>query len=162
MAVKQWPALQQSHLSLQHIVDCIQRYNCIAIALVDNHVLCCPTVTDPTTTTTTAAASVSNNNPNDTYVGHYVVLVGVSDDPEHMRQAVTMDTTSATAGPPQPPLESPPYSYCLVVHNPASSEAAAAVSYWTLPHFERSWRAHGTDDDIIFVVKHYDTSVEPR
>lgn len=58
------------------------------------------------------------------YVGHYIVLTGIVQD----------DTTD--------------HNDFFVVHNPATDEAPTYVSMET---FERAWRAHGTDEDIVFV-----------
>lgn len=136
-----WPALPISHLSVDIVVHCIQRHDCIAIALVDNHALC---PTDAATKT------------NDTYVGHYIVLAGVSNDPDHIHQAVLWDTSTAAAAAAAAAAATEGYdhSYCLVMHNPASDET---TSYITVLHFERAWRAHGTDEDILFLAKHSST-----
>ena len=43
----------------------------------------------------------------------------------------------------------------LVVYNPAANTNAIMTEpeYVDVSHFERAWRAHGTDDDIIFIAK---------
>lgn len=124
----QLPMLQTSRgLELPILVDCLRRRNCIAIALVDNHILRNPGCSNDETTKTTAAA----------YTGHYIVLVGISDDSDHVRQAVGDDATTV-------------HDYCLVAHNPGVDDR---ISYYTVEHFERAWRAPGTDEDIIFLVK---------
>lgn len=111
-------------LLLSHVMKCIQRSNCVAIALVDNQILM--------------------GHVGRPYSGHYVVLMGISHDFVHVERAMQQDElTNSTPA-------SDAMSACLVVNNPGSKET---VSYLTLPHFERAWRAPGTDQDIIFVVK---------
>lgn len=123
---QEWPTAHMSRLSIQSVVACIQRRNCIAIVLVDNHIL---------------RPNLSHRI--DTYVGHYILIAGTSDDPHHLRQAADAAGNSTTSG--------QKHDYCLVVHNPGCD---STVSYYTCPHFECSWRANGTDEDILFLVKH--------
>jgi hypothetical protein len=68
------------------------------------------------------------------YSGHYVVLVGASMESDHLRMA--NETTR---------------DVCLVLYNPGVD--GNAPTYLSLDHFERAWRAKGTDDDIIFVTR---------
>eukprot|EP00978_Attheya_sp_CCMP212_P006803 scaffold15821_cov56-Attheya_sp.AAC.2 len=69
------------------------------------------------------------------YVGHYVVVCGVSSKASHMTQA---NCTSSD-------------EYCVVLNNPGSMNATDFVAP---QHFELAWRAMGTDEDIIFLAKH--------
>jgi hypothetical protein len=69
------------------------------------------------------------------YVGHYVVVCGVSSKAAHMTQA---NCTSSD-------------EYCVVLNNPGSTNATDFVAP---QHFELAWRAMGTDEDIIFLAKH--------
>jgi len=69
------------------------------------------------------------------YVGHYVVVCGVSSEAAHMTQA---NCTSSD-------------EYCVVLNNPGSTNATDFVAP---QHFELAWRAMGTDEDIIFLAKH--------
>jgi len=121
------PVLFQTtpQLSLSHVVDCLQRINCVAIALVDNQILM--------------------GHVGRPYSGHYVVLAGISQDSDHLERAMQRDELSISS----PASDAVPPA-CLVVNDPGSQET---VSYFTLQHFERAWRAPGTDQDIIFVVK---------
>lgn len=91
-------ALLETHsLTVSDIVALVSLRNVVAIALVDN--------------TTFKYAEGP-------YVGHYVLLVGVSNQNE------------------------------LIVHNPSNQEPTTCTSL----HFEKSWSANGTDQDIVFVA----------
>ena len=79
-------------------------------------------------------------NADNAFVGHYVVLVGVSYDAAHVQEAMKHDSQSPWHD---------DTKLCLAVKNPGSG---LPVSYFTMHHFERAWRTPGTDDDIIFVV----------
>mmetsp|Transcript_5719 Transcript_5719/g.8793 ORF Transcript_5719/g.8793 Transcript_5719/m.8793 type:complete len:85 (-) Transcript_5719:31-285(-) len=48
--------------------------------------------------------------------------------------------------------DSETYSYCLVIKNPGIWKETQFV---TPSLFEASWRAKGTDEDIILVAKHF-------
>jgi len=120
----QLPVFQMSHLSIERVTDCIQRNNCIAIALVDNRLLL--------------------GKANQPYSGHYVVLAGISCNESHIEEAKRKEGPSLFV------LGEAETKSCLVVQNPGSTES---VSYFTLRHFERAWRAKGTDEDIVFIVK---------
>jgi hypothetical protein len=133
-----WPALQVSGLSLCQVVDCIARENCVAIALVDNHHNHADDNSSHLSATFGTSSSLSS------YVGHFVILTGISNDPEHLSEAI-QDSTGTTAG------TARRETCCLVVQNPGCD---AFVSYWSLARFERAWRAEGTDEDILFIVRH--------
>jgi len=120
----QLPVFQTSHLSLEQVTDCIRRNNCIAIALVDNKRLI--------------------GNTNQPYCGHYIVLAGISCNESDIEEAKQKEGPSLFV------LGEAETRSCLVVKNPGSTES---VSYFTLRHFERAWRAKGTDEDIIFIAK---------
>ena len=126
------PTLQlSSSLRMDQVIDCIQKSRCVAIALVDNHFL--------------VGQSRSGNADNKPYSGHYILLTGLSEDGDHIRQAAEKDPLTTASDNNDGVLR-----YCLVVRNPGSRET---VSYFTTTHFERAWRAPGTDEDIIFVVQ---------
>ena len=117
-------------LSIHRVVELIQRPNCVAIALVDNSILCCPPKEETTR---------SDRKQSLPYMGHYILLCGVSDNADHIRQATSYVGRDET-------IE---LSSCLVALNPGKT----AVMYITLEYFEQAWRATGTDEDIIFVAK---------
>lgn len=125
IAQRNLPTFQCNSLKLDDMIYCIQNTNCIAMVLVDNQIL------------------TGNNAPGESYTGHYILLLGISKQPECIRLAMNNDPVStshhSTNG----------NNICLVLGNPADESA----SYITLPHFERAWKAPGTDNDIIFVAK---------
>lgn len=108
-----WPVLCLKYLSLAQVVRLISREDCIAIVLLDNSIL--------------------RKRVGSTYAGHYVILCGISFQPEHLAR---VDGTMS--------------KYCMVIKNPAISEE---TSYICPSGFEEAWRATGTDEDILFVTK---------
>ena len=110
----------RQRLPLSRVVEFIQQSSCIGITLVDNQIL--------------------KGNTGKPYTGHYVVLLGVSHDFIHVREAVQHDRASSHED----------IRFCLVVSDPGSKQSE---SFYTPNHFDRAWRSPGTDDDIIFVVK---------
>jgi hypothetical protein len=115
--------------------------NCIAIVLVDNSVLLHSKQNN---------FAVDNNN-DDRYVGHYVILCGISRQKEDLEKAFCSDATLVVEGASQEEED-----YCLVLCNPGKQQPK--LMYVTPSRFERSWRAKGTDDDIIFIVRRDDGS----
>jgi len=98
------------------------------------------------------------------YAGHYVVLCGVSYDKDDITVAEIEErgyrsdfleeptTTTHDNGGGGESSSSPSLSkFCMVIKNPSSSNSTDFV---TPAHFERAWRANGTDEDVIFVAKH--------
>ena len=67
------------------------------------------------------------------YTGHYIMLLGIS------RDISGLDTD---------------HDICLVTENPGKKASYYSDSYRiSLELFERAWRAPGTDEDIVFLVK---------
>lgn len=66
------------------------------------------------------------------YAGHYILLLGISVD-------VAGLTTS--------------YKVCFVVQNPANRPCSVDCHRLSFELFEKTWRAAGTDEDIIFLVR---------
>ena len=157
-----------SFLSMDQMIVCLQHKNCIAIALVDNTIF---SHAIPFTTATMAAVSktitVPNqdhlNNINHTYVGHYIIIVGITSNMHHLQQPAStvsspLNTTTTNDH------DNRHRDVCLVIYNPASissgrccdhgnDEKGAQPEYVSISHFEQAWRAYGTDDDIIFISK---------
>jgi hypothetical protein len=96
----------------------------VAIVLVDNFVLKC---------------KEKKNDGEDRYIGHYVILCGISRQKEHIEAADELEGMSG--------IEE---DYCLVLCNPGQYNPP--FQYVTLHRFEKSWRSKGTDDDIIFIA----------
>ena len=138
--------------------------------------------------TSTTAATISNNNKpkngcddhhhhqgsNDKYMGHYIVISGVSTRSQDIQSSLELDGTHScpTIGTSFPSSSSSSSSnskrfdqshlmeqqeqeeepYCFMVVNPApGSDTVVFVSPQRL---EASWRAYGTDEDIIFIRRH--------
>lgn len=66
-----------------------------------------------------------------TYAGHYVVVCGMTVDPDDCGKGSDEN--------------------CVAIKNPASPNE---TDYIPSSHLEKAWKTTGTDDDIIFVVKH--------
>ena len=182
-----------SFISMDQIIYCIQHENCVAIALVDNNIFstaCAASasipaspITFPATDTTTHMKQAtpkprSTPHKNHTYIGHYIIIVGISYDVTHMQKAslfiqathnenhssstqlvqshrnATNQNTSTIQ-----PINHIQSEGCFVIYNPACTSTSfqdatmPSPDYVTIPHFERSWRTCGTDDDIIFIAK---------
>jgi hypothetical protein len=125
------------HLPLQNVVRAVCHMNCIAIVLVDNSVLL------------HSKQSFSLDNDDDRYVGHYVILCGISRQKEDLKKAYS-DASVLVEG------ATEEEDYCLVLCNPGKKQPK--LMHVTPSRFERSWRAKGTDDDIIFIARHADDS----
>lgn len=113
-----------SHLGLAQVIRLVAQPNILAILLLDNTILRARTTSWQTSSTT--------------YAGHYVIVCGMSCDPFHVRKAKQNDGISTD-------------DYCMVVKNPGSGNE---TDYVTPSLLEMAWRAKGTDDDVIFVMKH--------
>lgn len=77
------------------------------------------------------------------YSGHYVVLCGISKDKNNINMA-NMNSQQ----------EDGTYNYCLVVKDPGICKETQFV---TPSLFEKSWRAKGTDEDIVLIAKHLES-----
>jgi hypothetical protein len=124
------PMLQIPNLSIHKVIDLIKVPNCVAIALVDNSILCPP-----------AGEENSKKSNNDgekmSYTGHYVLLCGISDNPNDIQKAISVENKAKHT------------THCLVLLDPGKE----ITMYVTVERFEAAWRARGTDEDIIFVAK---------
>ncbi|GKY92530.1 hypothetical protein MPSEU_000223300 [Mayamaea pseudoterrestris] len=66
------------------------------------------------------------------YTGHYILILGVS------RDTSSLDTI---------------HDICLVIENPGMAASHLDCHLLSLEHFEKAWRAPGTDEDVVFIVK---------
>lgn len=110
-------------LSLNHVLNLVSHDHCIAIVLIDNAVL---------------ENSYLNKKGATSYVGHYLILCGVSRNPNHIQMANALDGKYGVRD-----------GFCLVVSNPGQNQPE--YSFLTTTRFEQSWRSKGTDEDILFV-----------
>mmetsp|Transcript_39837 Transcript_39837/g.119836 ORF Transcript_39837/g.119836 Transcript_39837/m.119836 type:complete len:431 (-) Transcript_39837:660-1952(-) len=174
------PTLCVSKLDLAAVVDIVSCPNCIAVVLLDNIVLMGPIADSKAAPVKTgscvkeslhlsveteirgdvinlvpsdinesipevlkenipAAQKGTHSQPSDdsSYAGHYVILCGVSYDAADVGQAESNGEGIGS-------------SFCMVMKNPSSCNPTDFV---TPAHFERAWRANGTDDDILFIAK---------
>jgi len=117
-------------IPLDVILNAVCHSNCMALVLVDNAVL--------------------RNRSDDSmtyYVGHYVLLCGLSRDPKHLAQAQALESNSIDANNNQDRSE----RLCVVLCDPGQHRPS--LSFVTPKRFERARRAKGTDEDIIFFAK---------
>jgi hypothetical protein len=163
------PMLETTQLSLSVVIELVSQHeNCIAIVLLDNSILKGKRYTTDATTTSSdnhSNSSSKDNNYNKScnsssgskYAGHYVILCGTSNDPQHWKAAKDLergDCVTSTNDSSDDTLEELDASsgWCCVLSNPEPSSPAPFM-FVTPSQFERAWRSRGTDDDIIFVVK---------
>mmetsp|Transcript_18504 Transcript_18504/g.38353 ORF Transcript_18504/g.38353 Transcript_18504/m.38353 type:complete len:567 (-) Transcript_18504:49-1749(-) len=88
-------------------------------------------------------SAVSTASINSSYAGHYVILCGVSRDQKHLREARNR----------LPDDGDDESNYCMVLKNPGIWKE---TEYVTPARFEKSWRANGTDEDVVFISNHRD------
>ena len=121
-------------LPLEHVIHLVQKENCIAIALVDNSILLRGMYGEGCEGTEALPA-------NESYVGHYVLIVGVCREDDFLvgNDGSVKDSSIIAS------------RFKLVICNPGIDEP---VSHVEAQLFERAWRASGTDQDIIFIAKH--------
>jgi len=131
------PLLQVSHMIFNVLIDLVSRENVVAIVLLDN------TIFNQQNNQSNAKTSSNIHDQSDlSYSGHYVVICGVSRDKNDINIANMNSQID----------DSETDSYCLVIKNPGIWKEAQFV---TPSLFEASWRAKGTDEDIILVAKHF-------
>lgn len=107
------------------------------------------------------------------YAGHYIILCGISNDSRHVEIAnLDNDIQYFHSCPPVTRAAVPPpfaekvnnrqeeeeNTFCFVLRNPDQSSTSSPLSslgcmFVTPTRFEASWRAAGTDEDIIFIRK---------
>lgn len=126
------PVLCPYHLDFHQMINVISNPHCVAILLVDNQIL----MKEET------GVDGDHDANQDAYMGHYVIVCGISMDPDHLVQAFSSDEVTS---------EAPIDPYCIALANPGISKPIMFVSPSKL---ERAWRADGTDCDVVFVAKH--------
>ncbi|KAL7447229.1 hypothetical protein ACHAXM_011221 [Skeletonema potamos] len=130
------PLMQVSHMSLNILIEIISRENVVAIVLLDN------TIYNQQSNSSSAETTSKIHDQSDlSYSGHYVVLCGISREKNDIKTA-TMNSRKDD--------DAETCNYCLVVKNPGIWKETELV---TPSLFDKSWRAKGTDKDVIFVAK---------
>ena len=128
------PLMQVSHMSLNILIDLVSRENVLAIVLLDN------TIFNQQNNTANEETTSNVDRSEVSYSGHYVVLCGVSSDKNDINIAKMNSIRD----------DAETHNYCLVIKNPGIWKETQFV---TPSLFESSWRANGTDEDIILVAK---------
>ena len=142
---KKLPIMEvNQQLSLDRLICVLKLNTVIAIALVDNSILLQKNGSAPESSSPSCCYNKSNAH---NYAGHYIILWGISQKPNHVQQAF-WDDSSGTASRARV-RES--VSYCFTVSNPGTNKE---TTFLTPDRFERAWRSKGTDEDIIFLAKH--------
>lgn len=136
---QQLPVLCPFHMQFSQLLSLIILERCIAIVLVDNNVL--RERKDSFADSDEQSVKASSSQEEDSYMGHFVIVCGISQEAKHVKESLSWETEPNTFGD----------SSCIVLANPGLSEQAMFV---TRQRFERAWRAKGTDCDIIFIAKH--------
>jgi hypothetical protein len=119
-----------SDLPTERVLDIVSQETCVAIVLIDHYMLL----------SSEAVENADDHAKKDTYVGHYVILCGISRRVEDIKIAQSLDRHSNSKE-----------TCCLVLMNPGMNNPS--TMFVTLDRFEKAWRANGTDDDIIFLTK---------
>lgn len=126
-------------LSMSIVIEIVRREDCLAIVLLDNRVLL-------------GNRKATMNDDDDgggdpPYSGHYVILCGTSSNPEHIEIANKHSGEEACGN--------RDAACCLVLCNPDPSSVVSDTGCMFVTHqrLEASWRATGTDEDIVFVRK---------
>lgn len=143
-------AIQQDFLDVMEVIKIVERNDCLAIALVDNSVLnrCNAESTAANRKMQFIHREVVNEG---TYTGHYIVLAGVCNDPTNVKRAAVSFQDTSKIGHDNSTTIRNQRDCFFIVHNPGSDKH---VQYLPIAHFQRAWRAKGTDEDIIFIRKH--------
>ena len=134
-------------LSLSTVIEIVERDDCLAIVLLDNAVL---------KATLSNTLDDGETSPRPQYAGHYVILCGTSDDPKHVEIANAGEKCCFhdydSSGIENEEIATS-QEFCFVVCNPDPSSTVMGSNYTfvTPRRLESSWRAQGTDEDIIFL-----------
>lgn len=160
------PMLEISHLGLNQVIDLVSREDTVAIVLLDNSIFSARSngtqFVDMGVTNSTVEA--------ESFVGHYVILAGICYEQDKVQRAkeneachchdlnednsgpASLPTTDSTRIPSELVVEKSSNvnsKFCMAILDPGRDEA---FYYATPRHFEKSWRAKGTDQDIIFLA----------
>lgn len=140
------PLMQVHHMSLNVLISLVSRENVVAIVLVDNHIFTPrdKNQSSPSHNAETAIDITNNETDDSSYSGHYVVLIGISTDKNDVQMSKIMNSQTED--------DTELYNYCLVVKNP---DVYKEIQFVTPTLFEKSWRAKGTDEDVILIAKHH-------
>lgn len=117
-------------LDLEIILNAVSHPSLIAVVLIDNSIL--------------GRKGPLEDGAAVHYVGHYVILCGVSNDPIHVQQARTREGQSELT-------TNEVDCTCIVLCDPG--QGRSALSYVTKHRFELSRVARGTDEDIVFISR---------
>lgn len=119
--IKSHMVRMEQGVPLPQILDAVCHPNCIALVLVDNAIL---------------SNSGKDSKGETSYIGHYVILCGISQNEEEINMARSLDKAEEA-------------TFCLVISNPAFYQPS--LSFVLSSRFESARRAWGTDEDIIFL-----------
>ncbi|KAL7577526.1 hypothetical protein ACA910_015062 [Epithemia clementina (nom. ined.)] len=167
-------ALQTNKIPLSQLVWMVNQPQSVAMVLVDNSILVRGTNTNnnsqnqypppPSSLSWQKSASQS-------YAGHYILLVGTSRDPNHLRQSCHLCEEEEEDNAEkdkchdhhhqqqqkdeQQQHEVKHFDYCFVAYNPGNHTCMDenGVMFLAPQLLEKAWRATGTDEDVIFVVQ---------
>eukprot|EP00522_Entomoneis_paludosa_P008977 CAMPEP_0172454486 /NCGR_PEP_ID=MMETSP1065-20121228/11463_1 /TAXON_ID=265537 /ORGANISM="Amphiprora paludosa, Strain CCMP125" /LENGTH=190 /DNA_ID=CAMNT_0013206825 /DNA_START=126 /DNA_END=698 /DNA_ORIENTATION=+ len=139
------PVIQVNRLPLQQLQWMVDQPDAAAMVLVDNALL---RYTCKSCSTSPRPKNQQQEIPSKTYAGHYILLVGTSNAPEHLERA-NIDKHRAFQE--QGSIDA---SFCFVAFNPGQHPCTDVDGrmYIAPKLLEESWRAQGTDEDIVFVV----------
>lgn len=126
------PMMTVSRIDIEFVVDVISRENCIAIVLIDYSLFGRKYANEMME----GEIEVSSSDLSADFSGHYVILSGISRDENDIAKAKKFSFVKDS-------------SYCMVIHNPGCADDC---TFMGKEIFETSWRATGTDCDILFLA----------
>ena len=118
----------------------IARSDCVAIALVDQS-LWTPICSTYTENCHEASGTSSKIHP--LFIGHYILICGISCDNEDLQKAKQDNHGSSL------------YPYCLMIRDPSIQDNIEIndhpFMFVCVERFEKCWKSIGTDSDIILI-----------
>jgi len=124
------PMLKISHINIDFVAETVSTNNCIAIVLLDYSILCNKHLSNKDKSEETLNSSLTE------FSGHYVILSGISTNENDIAKAKQFGYVQDL-------------SYCMVLINPGCKDH---ISFVGKELFELSWKAKGTDCDILFIA----------
>ena len=144
---KQVPMLQTAAkgLAMSTVIEIIEQEDCLAIILLDNNILL---------QGRSEKSNISDSHGSKTdcrpYSGHYAILCGTSNDPKHVEIANSGEETTCSK---ETTNTSEKFCFVLCNPDPCHNRDGSNYAFVTPERLEASWRADGTDEDIIFLRK---------
>lgn len=132
-------------LAISTVIEIVEQEDCLAIILLDNSILF--QATSQKSNNSDYHGSKTDCRP---YSGHYAILCGTSNDPKHIEIANSGEETTCSK---ETTGNSEEFCFVLCNPDPCHNRDGSNYTFVTPQRLEGSWRADGTDEDIIFLRK---------